>query len=68
MEELQKYVNKVKYLVINDNIPKLYSSLRNISCEIKIDYSTISKKLKENNNQCFCISKETKKFYFIKKL
>lgn len=67
MEELQKYIIKMKYLVLNENITKVYSSLRNMADEIKVDFSTISKKLKENK-ECFCISKETKINYFIKKL
>lgn len=67
MDELEKYIVDMKYMVTKLNETKLYNSLRNISNDIKVDFTTISKKLKDNN-ECFCKSKETKTFYFIKKV
>ena len=46
----------------------VFQSLRLISQEILVDYTTISKKLKENENGCFCVSKNDKETYFIKKI
>lgn len=57
-----------KYLVLGENgYCNVFKSLRLISNEISIDYSTISKKLKLANT-CFCICKETKEKYYINKL
>jgi len=67
MDELKKYIDKHKYLVINYDTVNIYTSLRKISNDIEIDYTTISKKLK-TQNECICNSKKTKKFYYIKKL
>ena len=46
----------------------VFQSLRLISQEIYVDYTTISKKLKEKDDGCFCISKKDKETYFIKKI
>ena len=50
MNDLQKYIKNIKYLVIHqDKTPILYSSLRAIANKIQVDPSTISKNLKNNN-------------------
>ena len=62
-------LQKNKYLVIRkDEDCKLYSSLRDISRDIGVDYTTISKKLKTNPDFCICHAKMTKESYCIKKL
>ena len=44
MENLQLFVNQNNYMVISeDESIKLFKSLRHISSEILIDYTTISK-------------------------
>jgi hypothetical protein len=71
MDALKEYINKHKYLVVLSNgqteIPSLFKSLREIGNNISIDYSTLSKKLK-NQNACFCTCKETGEIFYIKKL
>ncbi len=68
MNDLHKYIKKIKYLVIHqDKTPILYSSLRAIANKIQVDPSTISKNLK-NNNEYYCISKKTKSISYIRKL
>tara|TARA_Y100000591_G_C21507797_1_gene533172 strand:+ start:397 stop:615 length:219 start_codon:yes stop_codon:yes gene_type:complete len=69
MDNFKEFIKKEKYLLIMwDGCEKhtnTYSSLRNLSSDISIDYSTISKKLKDIDsffieiNQCF---------YYIQKL
>lgn len=70
MDEFTDLIKHYKYLVLgNDNTCNCYRSLRDISNEIVVDYSTISKKLKENGgNWCLCTSKESKFNYYIKKI
>jgi hypothetical protein len=64
-EEMYNYYKKIKYLVLfPDKTTKGYTSLRQISREIFIDYSTISKRLNEAN-PCICYS--TDKLYLIQK-
>ncbi len=64
-EMLQRY----KYLVINKHEHcKMYASLRDISRDIGVDFTTISKKLKTNSECCVCQSKMTKESYCIRKL
>lgn len=66
-DEMIKYV-KNKYLVIYpDTSIKLYKNLRDIESDILISYSSISKKLKENDS-CICETKGTKYIFYIKKL
>ena len=69
MEDFSKLISGYKYLVLgNDNTCNVFKSLRDISNDISVDYTTISKKLKENNNEyCYCVSKETKGIFFVKK-
>jgi len=60
-----------KYLVLSSNgYCNVFQSLRLIAQEILVDYSTISKKLKdgEEDEGCFCISKIDKETYFIRKI
>ena len=65
---MEEYITKMKYLVISENKScELFSTLREISKKININFSTISKNLKETG-KCFSISKTTKKKYFIYKL
>ena len=65
---LHSYVDKMKYLVIyQDRSSLLYHSLRDIAKDIKVDSSTISKNLK-NNNFCYCSSKKTNLLFYIQKL
>ena len=53
----------MKYVVIcEDKTCDLFPSLREISKKIHINYSTISKNLKDEG-KCFCTSKITKKQY-----
>lgn len=58
-----------KYLVLGpQSYCNVFKSLRLISQEIMVDYSTISKKLKENSDGCYCVSKSDKETYFIKRI
>ena len=61
-EMMQRY----KYLVINkDETCEVYTSLREISQDIGVNFTTISKKLKINPNYCVCYSKTSKENYYI---
>lgn len=67
-ENMSKYYKKFNYIVFfPDKKYHLYYSLRDISNDICIDYSTISKKLCENN-PCICKSKGTRYIFLISKL
>jgi len=68
-DDMLKFI-KNKYLVIYpDQSIKLYSNLRDIENDILISYSSISKKINENeNNYCICEAKGTKYIFYIKKL
>ena len=69
MDNLIEICNKYKYLTIDeDGKSEVYTSLRQISQNINVDYPTISKRLKENDGQCACTSKTTKKNYYIKRI
>lgn len=62
-------LQKNKYLVIRENGScRLYASLRDISQDIGVDYTTISKKLKTNPDFCICRAKTTRESYCIRKL
>ena len=66
-EEMKIYV-KNRYLVIfPDKSLKLYSNLINIEDDILVSSSTISKKMKGNDN-CICEAKGTKYIFYIKRL
>lgn len=71
MNDFKEHIARKRYLVVlhnkDENKPFLCSSLREIGENILIDYSTISKKLKENDH-CFCTCKDTNSIYYIKKL
>tara|TARA_B100000035_G_C20956632_1_gene534513 strand:+ start:716 stop:922 length:207 start_codon:yes stop_codon:yes gene_type:complete len=67
--KFEEEVYLYKYLVMSPNgYCNVFQSLRLISQEIYVDYTTISKKLKEKDDGCFCISKKDKETYFIKKI
>lgn len=69
MSYFTNIIKKHKYLVItNVENCKLYTSLREISKDIDVDFTTISKKLKINPECCICQAKTTKESYCIKKL
>tara|TARA_Y100000591_G_scaffold127417_1_gene109111 strand:- start:1462 stop:1674 length:213 start_codon:yes stop_codon:yes gene_type:complete len=69
MDSKFKSWNKYKYLTIDENgKSSVYTSLREISKNIDVDYTTISKKLKDSLENCVCTSKTTKKCYLIKKI
>jgi len=62
-----RYVKTLKYLVVfPDKKTQIYGSLREISEDICVDYTTISKKLKENSGDIF-ISKGTDFIFWIQK-
>tara|TARA_B100001121_G_C18346223_1_gene460338 strand:- start:321 stop:548 length:228 start_codon:yes stop_codon:yes gene_type:complete len=66
--QMNKYVKSLKYLVIfPDKTSKFYKSLRKISDDISVDYSTISRKLTEEN-PCICVSKNSNYVFSIRKL
>ena len=67
-EEMYKYVNKNKYLVIYPNKNAvLFKSLRDIENDILISVSTISKKLQESKSFIFT-SKHSGYTFFIQEL
>lgn len=62
--EFAESLKKYKYLCIgSDTTCNVYTSLRNISSDIDVDYSTISKKMKDNS--CLCTCKKNKVHYRI---
>jgi hypothetical protein len=66
--KMMNYVRKLKYLVVfPDEKTQIYSSLRDISLDISIDYTTISKKLKNDTGDIF-ISKLTGFYFWIQKI
>ena len=68
MEIFADYIKKIKYVVVSENKTcELFTSLRQISKKTDINFSTISKNLKDEG-KCFCTSKITKKQYYIYKL
>jgi len=67
-DEFENKIGLHKYFVIcEDDTMFIYKSLRDISKNTDINYSTISKKLKNKNN-CFCKSKKNKLKYFINRI
>ena len=68
MDTLKRVIRKNKYLVINERSKaSIFTSLRSMSCYTNINYSTLSKKLK-NKLDCICTSSKTKEPFYIKKL
>ena len=69
-EDFQQYIDERPYLVMAPDFSViLYRSTREISREILVDYSTISKKIKDSLlNDCYCRSKTTGFIYYIRKL
>ena len=67
MDDFVKSVECYYYFVLgSDSSCNVYKSLREIQDDINVDYSTISKKLKEDNT-CFVTPKGSETHYFIKK-
>ena len=65
--EMNEFIEKYRYVVIfPDRKVELFKSLRDIQKQICIDSSTISKKLKEQNN--FFKAKGSEHIFFIKTL
>ena len=63
--DMLKYYKNLNYLVISpDKKIEGYSCLRDITNDICIDYSTISKRLSESN-PCMCVSKITNYVFLI---
>jgi hypothetical protein len=67
-DKMMNYTRTLKYLVVfPDKKTQIYSSLRDMSLDISIDYSTISKKLKNETGDIF-ISKGTDFIFWIQKI
>ena len=68
--DIQEYLEKNPYFVMApDYSVKMYKSLRDISREIFVDSSTISRKIKDSLlNECYCMSKTTKLLLYIRKM
>lgn len=65
--KMKDFVKKNNYLVVfPDKKVELYSSLRKIQQEICIDSSTISKKLKNQNQNYFTPKGSDYVFYIVK--
>ena len=66
--KMMDFVRALKYLVVfPDKKTQIYRSLRDISEDICVDYSTISKKLKNESGDVF-ISKGTDFIFWIQKI
>lgn len=66
--QMDIYVKSLKYLVVfPDKTTTFYKSLRKIAEDISVDYSTISRRLNEEN-PCICISKISGFIFSIRKL
>ncbi|RZD42000.1 MAG: hypothetical protein CXT73_03990 [Methanobacteriota archaeon] len=66
--KMMDFVRSLKYLVVfPDKKTQIYRSLRDISEDICVDYSTISKKLKNESGDIF-ISKGTDFIFWIQKI
>lgn len=66
--KMMDFVRTLKYLVVfPDKKTQIYRSLRDISEDICVDYSTISKKLKNETGDVF-ISKGTDFIFWIQKI
>ena len=66
--KMMDFVRSLKYLVMfPDKKTQIYRSLRDISEDICVDYSTISKKLKNETGDVF-ISKGTDFIFWIQKI
>ena len=67
-KEFENYFEQLNYLVVYpDKTTKFYKSLRNISKDIFVDHTTISKKLKEEDS-CYVICRINNFMFFIKKM
>ena len=67
-QQMLHYARTIKYLTIfPDKTIKYYTALRKIADDICIDYTTISKRLGENN-PCICQSRNEGYIFLIRKL
>lgn len=67
MDEFVKSVDCYFYFVLgSDSSCNVYKSLREINDDIGVDYSTISKKLKDSNS-CYVTPKGVDIYYYINK-
>lgn len=66
--QMEKYAEKLRYLVIfPDRSTLFYKSLRSIATDICIDYTTISRRLSEEN-PCICVSQSSGYIFLIRKM
>jgi hypothetical protein len=64
----ERYFKTLNYLVVYpDKSTKFYKSLRSISSDIYVDYSTISKKL-SNSNNCYVTCRLNDYIFYIQKM
>jgi len=67
-QKMMIFTRTLKYLVVYpDKKTQIYNSLRDISRDICVDYSTISKKLKNEQGDIF-ISKANNFIFWIQKI
>ena len=68
MDEFQKQIKELNYIVLSDDgFCNAYTSLRTMSNEILVDYSTISKKLKVNNMNSVSVQQKNPRLIIILK-
>ena len=66
--EMEEYIKILKYLVVfPDKQTKFYKSLRDIAEDISIDYTTISRKLGEEN-PTICVSKLNNFVFLVRRM
>ena len=66
--QMLRFVKKLKYLVVfPDQTTHFYKSLREIAENICVDFSTISKKLDEEDH-CICVARGSDYVFWVKKL
>ena len=67
-EDFNEYLKTLNYLVVYpDKTTKFYKSLRSISEDIYVDYTTISKRLKDESS-CMVICRLNNFMFYIKKM
>tara|TARA_B100000795_G_scaffold269436_1_gene258794 strand:- start:4942 stop:5175 length:234 start_codon:yes stop_codon:yes gene_type:complete len=66
--DFEEHIRTLNYLVIYpDKSTKFYKSLRKITEDICVDYTTISKKLKDDDS-CYVTSRVDDYMYYVKKM
>ena len=67
IESFKDSIKKYRYMCLgSDSTCNIYTSLRNISSDIGVDFTTISKKIRSNDNKsCFCTNKTNGTHYHI---